>query len=389
VQAAPAPRSAATAASWDAAAVALRWTLGDSRHAVTHARLPQRAPVLRVALRRPTAPAGQHVAQPLAAVERLGRRDAARSIALARAALAARAREVHAMNYANPDEVWRCDLGEGVHLVVIGVSAAQRLTLEANYGYLLLANGVPIGYGGVSPLYRQANTGINIFDPFRGSEAAYLWLQALRAFRTLFGTRRFIINGYQFGAGNSEAIASGAYWFYYRLGFRPSRADIAQLAAREAERLQRAPRVRSGAALLRQLARGDLHLDLDDFEAADHFDEALLPHVGAALALRLAGAGAHGPMAAARRSARQVAVDLGVSLGAHRGAVKAWFERLAPLAALADPAGWPAGERRALADWLLAKGAPQERGFAQCAAQQTRLFAALRARARDAQPHGR
>ena len=111
-----------------------------------------------------------------------------------------------------------------VILALIGVLPAQRLLLEANYGYVLLSNGVPIGYGGVSPLFRQANTGINVFDPFRGSEATYLWAQTLRAFRSLFGVRRFIINGYQFGAGNAEAIASGAYWFYYRLGFRPTSA---------------------------------------------------------------------------------------------------------------------------------------------------------------------
>ena len=155
-------------------------------------------------------------------------------IDLARSALAARAREVHAMNYPNADDVHVADLGEGVELAVIGVPPAQRLSLEANYGYLLISNGVPIGYGGVSPLFRQANTGINVFDPFRGSEAAFLWAQMLRAFRTLFGTRRFVINGYQFGAGNSEAIASGAYWFYYRLGFRPSLAENASLAAAEA-----------------------------------------------------------------------------------------------------------------------------------------------------------
>ena len=161
-----------------------------------------------------------------------------RVVACARAALAARCREVNAITYPNVDEVWWCDLGCGVALAVIGIARAHRLTLETNTGYLLLANGVPIGYGGVTPLFRQANTGINIFDPFRGSEAAFLWTQMLRAFHTLYGSTRFVINAYQFGAGNAEAIKSGAFWFYYRLGFRPADAPLqrARRARRRASR---------------------------------------------------------------------------------------------------------------------------------------------------------
>ena len=151
---------------------------------------------------------------------------------------------------------------------------------------------MPIGYGGVSPLYRQANTGINVFDAFRGSEATFLWAQTLRAFRTLFGVRRFVINAYQFGAGNSEAIASGAYWFYYRLGFRPGLAEDADLAEQEAARLRRHPAERTSAAVLRRLARGDLHLDLADFDASDYFEEPLLNRIGAVVARRIAAGAA-------------------------------------------------------------------------------------------------
>jgi hypothetical protein len=41
-----------------------------------------------------------------------------------------------------PDEIYWCDLGEGVALAVIGIARDQRLTLETNTGYLLFANGV-------------------------------------------------------------------------------------------------------------------------------------------------------------------------------------------------------------------------------------------------------
>ena len=153
------------------------------------------------------------------------------------------------------DEICWCDLGEGVALAVIGIAREHRLTLETNTGYLLFANGVPIGYGGVTPLFRQANTGINIFDPFRGGEAAYLWTQMLRAFHTLYGSRalrhqclsvrRRQRRGHPAAArsGSTTGLASG----------RRSAATRA-LAAREAKRMAADRKYRSDARTLRALA---------------------------------------------------------------------------------------------------------------------------------------
>jgi hypothetical protein len=366
------------AAAWDAAAVPLRWALKGSTRSTTHARLKVR-PTWRSGFRRPSGPTRELVAQPLESIRLLPRREAVRVIELARNALVVRSREVHAMSYANPAEVHLADLGAGVELAVIGVPPPQRLLLEANYGYLLLSNGVPIGYGGVSPLFRQANTGINVFDPFRGSEAAFLWVQTLRAFRTLFGVRRFILNGYQFGAGNSEAIASGAYWFYWRLGFRPSLPENVALAAEEGARLKKAPTRRTPAAVLRRLARGDLMLDLEDWEPADTFEEALLPRLGAAVARRIAAL----PVTSHEAGAAQLTRDVADALGLRHARVGAGvdrhgFERVAPLAALLDLRTWSTVERAALLRWMQAKGVSVEQAFARQATEQVRFFRALR-----------
>jgi hypothetical protein len=80
--------------------------------------------------------------------------------------------------------------------------------LEVNYGFLFLANGRPMGYGGFTPLFRQANTGVNIFPDFRGAEAAFVFQQYLRMIHTIAGCTRFIINPYQLGDGNDEALAA-------------------------------------------------------------------------------------------------------------------------------------------------------------------------------------
>jgi hypothetical protein len=283
------------------------------------------------------------------------------------------------MNQANPDEVYLADLGDGVQLAVIGVLPAQRLLLEANYGYILLSNGVPVGYGGISPLFRQANTGINVFDPFRGSEATYLWAQTLRAFRTLFGVRRFIINGYQFGAGNAEAIASGAYWFYYRLGFRPTAQEDQRLAEAEAARL-RGSGGRSPAATLRRLARGDLVLDLPDWEDADAFDEPSLDRLGTIAARQLSLQPHWSRQRGARALAAEVARACGVQLHRCGPSERSAFERIAPLvAAIQDWSSWPRAERVALGAVLLAKGAVQEALYARGAAAHPRFFRGLAA----------
>ena len=276
--------------AWDDAEVPLEWKLRESRWSATHNRLAAVPASYRTQMRRPAVDVIADVARPLESIERLSKAKAQRVAAVARAALAARCREVNAMTDPNRDEIYWCDLGEGVALAVIGIARDQRLTLETNTGYLLFANGVPIGYGGVTPLFRQANTGINIFDPFRGAEAAYLWTQMLRAFHTLYGSRRFVINAYQFGAGNAEAIQSGAFWFYYRLGFRPAQMRVRTLAAREAKRMASDRRYRSDVRTLKALATGDLYLDLPGFDPDDFFDEALLPQVGACAARQLANA---------------------------------------------------------------------------------------------------
>ena len=349
--------------AWDTAEVTVAWRLEDSPRSVTHNVLRHTPATVRTGMRRPEANVLLTIETPLPGVELLSRRDARRVVDCARAALAARCREVNAMTYPNVDEVWWCDLGCGVALAVIGIAPAHRLTLETNTGYLLLANGVPIGYGGVTPLFRQANTGINIFDPFRGGEAAYLWTQMLRAFHTLYGSTRFVINAYQFGAGNAEAIRSGAFWFYYRLGFRPADAAIATRASREAARIANDRRYRSDAATLRSLASCDLHLDLTGYDASDFFDESLIAKAGARAARELAANPNAGqelrPAGFERWSARE-----------RRG-----FDALAPIFSGLRLDG--DDDRTALASMLHAKALPQERTFALRSLRARGAFGAL------------
>ena len=364
---------------WTAAEPPVMWDLKGSRWSVTHNALRTKPYVMRKAMRRPPHEPAKRIATPLKHIRRLAPRDARKLIDVARAALTARCREVVSISYANPSEVHWCDLGDGVALAVIGAAPKHRMSIEANYGYLLLSNGVPIGYGGVTALYRQANTGINIFDPFRGSEAAFLWMEMLRAFHTLFGVGRFIINGYQFGEGNAEAINSGAYWFYYRLGFRPTTPAQKKLAAREAKRLARPGAKRSTASTLKSLATGDLVLDLPGFDIDDYFDEALLPQLGAAAATKLAAEPVSSRKTAERRIADTLAGDLGVrSMKSWPATDRSAFAMLAPsISVVPGLTSWSSADRRSIVTMMRAKGRAQESDFARAASKSPRLFRAL------------
>ena len=61
---------------------------------------------------------------------------------------------------------------------------------------------------------------------------------------------------YQIGHENPEAVDSGAFWFYRKLGFRPTDPGVAALVAREEGRMRTRPGYRSSKRTLERLAEG-------------------------------------------------------------------------------------------------------------------------------------
>ena len=77
-----------------------------------------------------------------------------------------------------------------------------------------------------------------------------------------FGSNEFSLAPYQLGAHNEEAVASGAWWFYAKLGFAPRAAEARQLYQRELVKMKKSTAYRSSAAILRRLAKYPLYLAL-------------------------------------------------------------------------------------------------------------------------------
>jgi hypothetical protein len=110
----------------------------------------------------------------------------------------------------------------------------------------------------VLSFFERAEVGFNLYYTFREGESAWLYARLLHVLRQELGVNVFSVDPYQLGHENAEAIDSGAFWFYRKLGFRPVDPAIAALAAREEKRIARTPGYRSTRRTLELLANGYL-----------------------------------------------------------------------------------------------------------------------------------
>jgi hypothetical protein len=302
-----------------------------------------------------------HMARAPLSVRRMSVRDGEAIVNLARGAMVTRARSLEAFSFADARDAWFVDDGDGLAIALVGVIPQRRHALASYYGGLMLRNGVPIGYTQSDILGRSVALSFNIFETFRGGEAAFCFARWLAALRHVFGTTSFSIEPYQLGKGNDEALESGAWWFYAKLGFRPRDAAALRLARDEQGRLQRNPRHRTRPATLRRLAERHLFFDLDP-----GFPHPLVSlselglRCGAALSRR---AGSDRERALDEASAELLChCGLTTLRGFSQDQREAW-RRLAPILTLLDLGGWRDDERRALVDLTRAKGGRSERDY--------------------------
>jgi hypothetical protein len=332
-----------------------------SRTRAKHATVPmvyQREP-----LRRARPDLREELMRKHRAVRHVSAHEGERLIELACGAMVTRSRDLDAFAYGNARDVRLVDDGGGLAFVLIGVIPERRALIAATCGYLILRNGVPLGYGEAFVAGRSATMTFNIFATFRGAEAAYTFARTLAMVRQLFGAESFHLDPYQLGKGNDEAIASGAWWFYYKLGFRSLAADARRLLRRELARMRADPAHRSSAATLRALAESHLLFDCDRVRALARPPIAALGlRVCDSLAARAAGERERVLAQCGRETMRLT--DVRSLRGFSAGERLAW-QRWSPLVVFALPgvAHWSQAERRDLARVIRAKGGGDESEF--------------------------
>ncbi len=343
-------------------------------------------PVKRVAwqkgpLRRGRPDLREELRRPPVSVRALPPREGERVVALAREAMVTRARDLDVFAYGDPRDVRLVDCGDGLQFAMIGALPERRLLMESVYGFLTLKNGVPAGYVLTSALYGSAEIAYNVFDAFRGGEAGAVYGRVLSMTRHLFGVDAFTIYPYQLGgAGNSEGLKSGAWWFYRKLGFEPHDRAVRRLVAREEARMARDPEYRSSLATLKVLGEENVY-----WYAGRRRDDVIgrlpLANVGLAVSDLLSRHAGGDPDRGAAACAREAAARLGGGpAGGWSAGERQAFERWAPLVLLLrGVARWSPAEKRACVGVIRAKGSRRETDFVRVFDAHPKLRAAVAA----------
>ena len=268
-------RLAATPELFDTLDLPLTWHIGNARTSRSRLRLAgqklycHQEPLLR----RGDISLARELETPPLPVRRLARPEARRILDLILDTSAMRFRELY--GFSHPDEagVFHADAGRGVDIFFFGVPPAWRLPLRAYHGGLFFKNGVPAGYVETLSLFERAEVGFNLYYTFREGESAWLYARLLRLFRQILGVTCFSVDPYQIGLENPEAVDSGAFWFYRKLGFRPVNPKVAELTAREERRMRQTPGYRSSKRTLEKMADGYILFEASSAEqgAWDNF----------------------------------------------------------------------------------------------------------------------
>ncbi|MFN7971007.1 MAG: hypothetical protein U0166_01420 [Acidobacteriota bacterium] len=315
----------------------LRYAPADPLALETPARIHfQRGP-----LDRESFPLEPEIRRPMPPLRRAGRA----MLDIAVQSLAARALEIYPLLHADPRDVVVMDGGRGLRIALAGVVPGRRSLLEALHFFLILKNGLPIAYGPAAVSFGCCEMGINLFPELRGAEIRHVYAELMRLLHQRLGVEYFHLTRYGMGEGNEEAIQSGAFWFYRKLGFLPTSPRVARLAESEERKRAADPDHRSDRRMLLRLSHTEAYFDLSGGRRS--------PMPLGLLGLAESRAAAHGRPR-------------------HRG-------DFSPLLSLFSRRRWTAGELASLRAVVAAKSARSEAAFARRLARHRRLEEALRA----------
>jgi len=316
------------------------------------------------ALRRGRPSLRQEMSRPLRSIQTLPVREGRKVIDLARATMVARCRALNAFTYAQERDVRLVDCGDRLQFALIGVAPERRLLLEAIYAFVMLSNGVPVGYGTHTMLMGSSEIAYTIFDTFRSGESAVMFERSLALAQQLFGIDCFSLHPYQIGYNNEDAVRSGAWWFYQKMGFRPLEAELLRIMRREVKRQKANDAYRSSPATLRQLADSGLYLYLDK-PRDDVIGLLSTGNVGLAVTRYVTHRFGYDRRQAEKQCAQEAAKLLGVRSrrGFSAGERLAWARWSPLILVLPGVSRWPRQDKRALVEVVRAKGGPHESDY--------------------------
>ena len=201
-------------------------------------------------------------ARPAAQLKRVSLRDGESVMRLIREVMVVRYRELYGTTLGDPRSVVRADVGRGVVIYLWNLPPERRLPLRAYVAGFTLKNGVPINYIEAIGLCEWIEVGFNTFYTYRQGETAWIYAQALRCLCAMTRATTISVYPYQIGQNNDEALDSGAFWFYRKLGFRSGNPELEELARSEERKIAADPQHRTAKRILKRLAEAHVFYEV-------------------------------------------------------------------------------------------------------------------------------
>jgi hypothetical protein len=299
--------------------------------------------------------------------------DGKAALNMCRETTAVRYRELYGIAYGDPASVVQANFARGVEIFLWELPPARRLPLRAYHAGFTLKNGVPVNYIEGITLAERMELGFNTFYTYRDGESAWGYAQALRFLHQLTGATCFSIDPYQIGFHNDEALESGAFWFYRKLGFRPTRPDLIKLVEAEEKKIAASREYRTSMRTLRRLSEAPVIYELPGTRVGD-WDKFQIRNLGLAVARRMAEEFDSDVEKLRAASIAEVADALNVKIAALQAPEREAFAHLAlVLALIPDLADWSIQEKHAAAQIVRAKAGRDEWRYARRLQRHKRL----------------
>lgn len=313
------------------------------------------------------------LAQPAPRLVKLSRRAGESIMHTIREVMAVRYRELYGTTLGDPNSVVRATLGRGVVMYFWNLPPARRLPLRAYVAGFTLKNGVPINYIEAIGLCEWIEVGFNTFYTYRQGETAWIYAQSLRCLCGLTGATTISVYPYQIGQNNDEAIDSGAFWFYRKLGFRSGSIGLEQLARREEQKIAANPRYRTAKKTLKRLAEAHVFYELAGSEnfAWDNFSTR---NLGLRVNRRMAREFDGDSQRIGRASVAEVSRALGIDFSRWNSALRQAFGNSSlVLALIPNLSRWSPQEKQEAAKIIRAQASPNEMRYLHLTQQHPRL----------------
>ena len=178
---------------------------------------------------------------------------------------------------------------------------------------------------------------------------------------------------YQIGQNNDEALDSGAFWFYRKLGFRSGSANLEELAKKEERKIAANPRYRTSKKMLKRLAEAHVFYELPGSErgAWDNFSTRNLGlRVNRRMAREFAGDSERIRRASVGKVSRALGIHVSRWTPAERHALENWS---LVLALMPDLRRWKQQEKKKLVEIIRAQAGRNEMRYLRLTQKHSRL----------------